>query len=239
MKNSPDIKIQTYPKNLKTPVSNYGKSNIEQESFGGIVAPGTGSRGHGDDFLELLLDLADEMDNNGMHSEANMIDLLIKNASYNVNYFNKIKGLLNKQYISDPENIKNFGKELYDQYSKALSETNNSQTAARISYNFFLKDNIQKTAGTLEQDPIYVADSIVKIIKIMVSMISPEKRPDSFRNIKNRVLEDFDPAVISDKKSPGGAAVGVSLALIKNILNSRDQMFIRLVLDEIRKKIGY
>ena len=73
----------------------------------------------------------------------------------------------------------------------------------------------------------------------MISMISPGKRPDSFRNIKDKIFNEFNPTDIANKKAPGGAAIGVSLALIKNILNSRDERFVRLVLDEVRKKIGY
>jgi hypothetical protein len=97
---------------------------------------------------------------------------------------------------------------------------------------------LRKMADTLEQNPVYVADSIVKVVKIMMSMISPEKRSGAIANISEKIFREFNPQEIASKKSPGGAAIGQSLALIKNILNSRDQLFIKIVLDEVRKKIG-
>ena len=74
--------------------------------------------------------------------------------------------------------------------------------------------------------------NILNIIKIMVMRMPMDRRNPSFENIKGR-LDDFNTAEIGSKKTPGGASIGVSIGLIKNILNGRDPFFIRLVLDEL------
>lgn len=241
MRNKPVEKVEYFDKTKKLP--NYGLTDSEYltEMSAGIIPAQTGYVGHGqDDFINFLIDLADEQDLEGNIKEANFLDNLIKiSAETNhVNYFNKLRRLLNKKYSEGTE-LKEFGLNLYSQYSSVLNETGNTQTAARIAYLNLSEEGVEKTAATLEQDPIYVANSIVNIIKIMVSMISHEKRRGAFESISNKILEDFNAPEISQKRAPGGAAIGTSLALIKNILNSRDELFIRIVLDEVRKKLGY
>ncbi len=91
---------------------------------------------------------------------------------------------------------------------------------------------INKKSYMLESDPKYVAKEIRHIIGIMIMKMPMDRREPSFKNIKGR-LDDFNIAEIGAKKSPGGASIGVSIGLIKNILNGRDPFFIRLVLDEL------
>ena len=93
---------------------------------------------------------------------------------------------------------------------------------------------INKKSYILESDPKYVAQQIHSIIKIMVMRMPMDKRGPSFQNIRGR-LDDFNTSEIGSKKTPGGASIGVSIGLIKNILNGRDPFFIRLVLDELAK----
>jgi len=97
-------------------------------------------------------------------------------------------------------------------------------------------DNIDKQAQLLEMSPVYVADQIHKVIKVMISRMAFDKREGSYKNISNR-LQDFNTIELANKKSPGGAVIGVSLSLVKNILNGRDPYFINLVLSELTKKL--
>ena len=88
----------------------------------------------------------------------------------------------------------------------------------------------------LEQNATYVAEQLYNVIKIMVSGMAPESRPRSFQSIQNKISE-FNRMEISNKKSPGGASIGVSLGLIKNVLNSKDPYFINLVLSELSSRL--
>jgi transcription termination factor NusB len=99
-----------------------------------------------------------------------------------------------------------------------------------------LFNDLKKEAQIMEKNPVYVAETLEKIIKVMVDRISVEKRPSSLENIKNKIL-DFNALEMSQKKSPGGAAIGASLGLIKNILNSKDPYFINIVISELAKRL--
>ena len=93
---------------------------------------------------------------------------------------------------------------------------------------------INKKSYLLESDPKYVAKEIRNIIGIMITRMPMDRRQPSFQNIKGRI-DDFNVVEIGAKKTPGGASIGVSIGLVKNILNGRDPFFIRLVLDELSK----
>jgi hypothetical protein len=95
---------------------------------------------------------------------------------------------------------------------------------------------IKKESQMLEQNAVYVAEQLYNIIKIMISGMAPESRPKSFNNIKNKISE-FNRMEIANKKSPGGASIGVSLGLIKNVLNSKDPYFINIVLSELSSRL--
>ena len=85
-----------------------------------------------------------------------------------------------------------------------------------------------------ETDPKYVAEEVAKIIRIIISKMSVESQNRARINIKNRTLM-LNPQDMSQKKTPAGASIGTSIALIKNILNGRDGYFIKLVIDELTK----
>lgn len=97
-------------------------------------------------------------------------------------------------------------------------------------------NNLDKQAQLVEMDPIYVADQLHKVIKVMISRMAFDKRDGSYRNISNR-LQEFNTLELANKKSPGGAVIGVSLSLVKNVLNGRDPYFINLVLSELTKRL--
>ena len=99
-----------------------------------------------------------------------------------------------------------------------------------------MSDELIKKAQILERDPVYVAQELSKIIRIMLGRMSPEAQSRSFINVKNRIKQ-FNIIEISSKKNPGGAAIGVSLSLIKNVLNGKDPYFINVVLQELAKRL--
>lgn len=99
-----------------------------------------------------------------------------------------------------------------------------------------MSNDINKKAQFLEKDPVYVAEELSKIIKVMLNKMKPESQLKSHLNIKNK-LKKFNIIDISNKKNPGGAAIGVSLGLVKNILNGKDPYFINVVIQELIKRL--
>ena len=93
-------------------------------------------------------------------------------------------------------------------------------------------NDLRKYSQMLESNPVYVAEELANIIKIMINNMSPDVRQKSFNNMRNRVSE-FNTMEISNKRSPGGAAIGVSIGLVKNVLNGKDPYFINTVLKEL------
>ena len=99
-----------------------------------------------------------------------------------------------------------------------------------------MSQNFNKEAQILEQNPVYVAEVLEQIIRIMINRMSPESRQKSVLNVKNRVNQ-LQPMDLSSKKSPGGAAIEASISLVRNILNSRDPYFINTVLKELAQRL--
>ncbi len=99
-----------------------------------------------------------------------------------------------------------------------------------------MSHNLIKESQILEQNPVYVAEVLEKIIRVMINRMSPESRDKSIVNVKNRV-KSLQPLELSSKKAPGGAAIGASISLVRNILNSRDPYFINTVLEELSKRL--
>tara|TARA_Y100000034_G_C6782123_1_gene349659 strand:- start:29 stop:328 length:300 start_codon:yes stop_codon:yes gene_type:complete len=99
-----------------------------------------------------------------------------------------------------------------------------------------MSNDLIKKAQLLEQNPVYVAEELHKIIKIMIARLSFESRAKSYLNLKDKI-EEFDSMEIANKKSPGGAAIGVSLSLVKNVLNGKDPYFINIVLNELVRRL--
>ena len=95
-----------------------------------------------------------------------------------------------------------------------------------------MSNNIKKESQLLEQNPVYVAEQLYNMIKVMISRMPPDARTRSYQNVSSK-LDDFNVVEIASKKAPGGAAIGVSLGLIKNVLNGRDPYFINTVLKEL------
>ena len=66
--------------------------------------------------------------------------------------------------------------------------------------------------------------------------MKPESRTGSYKKLYDK-LQDIKPAELAAKKSPGGAALGISISLLKNILISRDPFFINVVIQEVLKRL--
>jgi hypothetical protein len=99
-----------------------------------------------------------------------------------------------------------------------------------------MSKKIDKKAQLLEQNAVYVAQELHNIIKIMISRMSLEARPRSYMNVSNKI-QQFNVMEIAGKRAPGGAAIGVSLGLIKNVLNGKDPYFINVVLSELMRRL--
>jgi hypothetical protein len=230
-------KVKT-EKNLKM-VNPNTDSNLLQESQGGFTTFQSGYQGHGEDELtNFLIDLADELDEEGKTSEANFIDFLIKkNATTETKFssdpFDKFMDKVYSHSEDESFDTTIYLKEVLYNYKENLKKYNARIPALEEAIS---ESKIKKEAAALEEDPFYVSDRILDVIKIMLYSIKFENRPNSYKKIREK-LEEFDPLTMSGKKAPGGAAIGVSLALIKNILNSKPELFIRTVLNDIKKKV--
>lgn len=95
---------------------------------------------------------------------------------------------------------------------------------------------MNKTAQDRTNDPKYVAEEISKIIRVIISKMSVESQNRARINLKNRILR-LNPHEMTTKKTPAGASIGTSIALVKNILNGKDGNFIKMVIDELVKSL--
>jgi transcription termination factor NusB len=77
-------------------------------------------------------------------------------------------------------------------------------------------------------NPDVVAKQIAEIIKTMISQMKPDSQLKAIPNIKDKI-KDLSVSELSSKKVPGGAPIGTSISLIKNILNGKDPAFIYAV----------
>lgn len=85
-------------------------------------------------------------------------------------------------------------------------------------------------------DPKFVAKQIREILYVMIGRLKMESREKSLFNLKNKIHE-MNVSELANKKAPGGAAIGTSLSLIKNILNGKDPYFIKTVLIELENNL--
>ena len=95
---------------------------------------------------------------------------------------------------------------------------------------------MEKEARGFGNDPKQVANHIRDIIDVMVSRMSLEAQQRAYPNIKGKI-QDLNVSEMASKQQPGGSSIGVSINLIKNILNGRDPYFIKMVLDNLGNKL--
>ena len=85
-------------------------------------------------------------------------------------------------------------------------------------------------------NPKLVAEAIKNIIQVMTQRMKIESQFGATQNIKGRIHE-INPMIVSQKKNPGGASIGVSISIVKNVLNGRDPYFIHSVLEELKRSL--
>jgi len=121
--------------------------------------------------------------------------------------------------------------------TKLIKENYDKNRASKISY-IFVKSKypIVKTSQVNVNDHKSVAKNIADIINIMISKFSLKSRLGAKENIRRRI-SNLNVQDLSNKKTPAGAGIGTSIALVKNILNGKDSYFIKLVIEELQKNI--
>ncbi len=85
-------------------------------------------------------------------------------------------------------------------------------------------------------DPKFVAEQIRDIIHILISKMSLEAQQKAYPNLRKKINQ-LNIAEISNKTQTGGAPIGTSITLVKNILNGKDPYFIKMVLDELSRNL--
>lgn len=201
------------------------------------------------DLINLLIPLSDELDKDRDYRLANFSDFLIRKIAEqnSLNYSILFSDLILKISESDIEDKTAAFKEVVLEYnrvfSKLVSMGEGRGTASMRAYQaserkarVYFSGNLNKQAQMLEQNPVYIAEELHNIIKIMINNMSPDVRMKSFQNVKNKVSQ-FNVMEISSKRAPGGAAIGVSLGLIKNVLNGKDPYFINIVISELLRRL--
>ena len=92
-------------------------------------------------------------------------------------------------------------------------------------------------ASTIEMgSPDTAGKGIADIVKFLLQRISPEKRSNAYKNMRDKIRK-LNPVEISAKKTPASSSMGQSLTFIKTILIGHDIKYISLVLDHIIKNL--
>ena len=84
---------------------------------------------------------------------------------------------------------------------------------------------MEKNAQFVYENPAYIATQIKAIIDIMLYKMSLDSRNRAYPNIKGRI-KDMNVYDMAAKKSHGGSSIGVSISLIKNMMNGKSPSFI-------------
>jgi hypothetical protein len=211
------------------------------------------------ELLDLLVLIGDEMDKEAQYPYSNFTDYLLlkfsdietpnkKDYSDIRSYNALILKINNSDLIDRNETIKKitniYSRTLIMEHSKNkdINKSNNSaykKTLHRAEQYLGIDSGTnpqlaKEAQANIVHNPILVAKQIKGIIDVMVGRMSPEARQRAYPNLNNRV-KNLNIPELSGKKSPGGASIGISITLIKNILNGRDPMFISAVINELVK----
>jgi len=92
-------------------------------------------------------------------------------------------------------------------------------------------------AATIEMGtPDQAGKGIADIVKFLLKRISPQKRLEAYRTMREKIRK-LDPVEISSKKTPASSSMGQSLTFIKTILIGHDIKYISSVLNNIIKNL--
>ena len=228
--NTPDASIQNEPTSgvsshyYPTPMKKETEENLTQEEL--------------DLTLESLnKDYAEYISKDSYYD---LLNSFIKISS-DKDYFQKMKDLISTIVNANPlfyeEDVDKVVSAYYSKYKESIRNNSDSpeKDAYLKAYETY-KQNIIKTAQYVENDPVYVAKQIISIIDIMINRMKPESRTGSYGKLHDKISL-INPAELAAKKSPGGAALGISISLLKNVLISRDPFFINVVKQEVLKRL--
>lgn len=144
------------------------------------------------------------------------------------------------------ECVREFLKIYIKQFNKALKEKlqKPESVAMKNSLIIFNKnhkikinsDFIKNAALNQLGDPRLVGKYLSDIIKFTLTRISPEKRPHSMNNLKNK-LYNLNEYQISGKNLPASSSIGQSITFVKYVLFGHDPTYIRAVLTNIVRNL--
>lgn len=193
-----------------------------------------------------LVELGDLLDLSNEHVYAEFIDLIIKKIASDkikspVQKFNDLMIKIMETDIPDSNDAmsrlaKIFSRTIIVELSAHRDLIKAQESAYKKVLHRaeqFLSNGsmINKTAN-IHNNPEIVAKNIKNVIDVLVSRFSPESRIKAYPNLKSKITK-LNPLEIQSKRSPGGAAIGVAISLIKNILNGRDGHFITMVISNL------
>lgn len=198
-----------------------------------------------EEVMSMLVELGDLLDEKSEEKYANFIDLLILKVADDSkkSYLEKFNDLLIKINNTDIPETNDTIKKLTKIFSRTVMLERESGRSLSEAYESAYKKTLNRAdqflsggrmikSANIYNNPAIVADQIKGVIDVLVSRFSPEARLNSYPNIRKKVMK-LNPSELSSKKSPGGAAIGVAITLIKNILNGRDPHFINLVVTNL------
>jgi hypothetical protein len=197
--------------------------------------------------IQALIHLGDYLDQEGEEDFVNLVDMVLsKSASEDIGSFNSILKTINdseiinqndaliditKRYSNAVRRYRLQGASIKDAKSEALSD------AAKHLQVMLESNGLTKTSEFWgSNSPGIVAQSLSETIRILVSRMSPQSQPKSIQNIRSK-LDMLNPSEMASKRAPGGALIGTSLSLVKNVLNGREPGFITAVLRELSKRL--
>lgn len=146
---------------------------------------------------------------------------------------NELISVIKKSDILDSENlIENLILKYNDYISKNVQPSIAFSNIKSIADKYL---QLNKKAQ-MEANPPYVGAQLANIIKIMLSSISIASRPKSYANLRQKINQ-LNISEMSQKVNKGGAPIGVSISLVKNLLNGKSPHFIAAVLRELNRRI--
>ena len=177
------------------------------------------------------------LDSNNVQDENNpVIDLTdVKELSYSA-FLRKLRQNAPKDCVKEFLILYNneFNRSIKNELQKPeIVALQNSLVEFNKKHKIKLNKDIVKNAAVTELgDPRLVGKYLSDIIKFTLTRISPEKRPHSLQNLKNKIY-NLNQSEISYKKLPPSSAIGQSITFIKHVLFGHDLAYVKAVIANI------
>lgn len=240
---------------LKKPEKNLPAISISDDSAtenggrNGFIMPGdlypnsSGNPPEKLNYMALKRNILNLKSKKNKKKEANFLDFLMKKiseaeqVSYDKLFMQDMFNFSTSSIIDNKKKISELSVIFSEKKSSLIKEGYDKYSASKISYMFIKsKYPIVKTSQLNVFDHKAVGKNIADIINIMISRFSFKSRLGARENIRRRI-SNLNVQDISNKKTPAGAGIGTSIALVKNILNGKDSYFVKLVIEELQKNI--